>query len=317
MSDETVKRVRYDLAIRAMQLGRLDQLRSDKDWKGGLGQWYYDIENKMFYLNPSFFMQLHYEKTSIPWEISLEAFSELIHIDDQVLWIDCFNKIQLGHEQRVEIVFSIKDQKDVTHHIYLNGKPLDQTWAVPFIVGDVFDVSDQYTKTHKNKLEVTTPNFMEGDIDPLTGVLNGQVFAQRLQNMLTLAKAGQQEFSLLLVDIDFFKNINDHFGRDKGDEILKEVGRILKRETRHADFVGRVGGDRFEVALTNVDEKTCKMISERIRKAIANHMYVGGIRITASGGLVFYNHKAYDDLFGMAENLLQKSKKGGHNIFSY
>jgi diguanylate cyclase (GGDEF)-like protein/PAS domain S-box-containing protein len=104
--------------------------------------------------------------------------------------------------------------------------------------------------------------------DPLTGLLNRRQFMSECNNELTRAKRYHTEFSIILVDIDNFKQVNDQFGHAKGDEILVLIGALLQQALRENDAVGRLGGDEFCLLLINSSKAEAKAIAERVRQSI-------------------------------------------------
>lgn len=313
-----MKRTKEDITIRMMLKAGQTQISLDSEWNGHLGSWFIDVNAQRIYLNPLFLLTLGYKTDDIHNFITLEDLYAIIHQED-VATIQDEVSYHLDDEASVlEVNFSIQGPQGTSHQYYISGKLDDESVEAghPFIIGTAYDVSRQYM-TKKELKKQSLPLHQASKQDPLTGVLSRDNFEAYLHHAITLARAGQQGFCLIVVDLDFFKNINEHFGRDKGDMVLEEVGSILKKETRTTDYIGRTGGDNFQIVLSDVDFKTGQLISERIRKSIANHMFVSGIRITISGGLVRFKKQTYEDLINSALSLLKLSKQNGHDIMSY
>ncbi|GAA0077084.1 hypothetical protein UT300005_14620 [Clostridium sp. CTA-5] len=107
--------------------------------------------------------------------------------------------------------------------------------------------------------------------DSLTGVFNRSVILKEGKKILKSSTRNKKKFSIIMIDIDYFKKINDTYGHNTGDIVLKEVTSIIKHEIRKDAIIGRYGGEEFLVLLPKVELEAARMISERIRKAVENH----------------------------------------------
>ncbi len=123
--------------------------------------------------------------------------------------------------------------------------------------------------------------------DSLTGLGNRALFLDRLDHALTLHKRSGAALSVLFIDLDDFKTVNDGLGHGKGDEILAEVGHRLQAEVRASDTVARLGGDEFAVLLEDTDVERAVEVAERIRDAVHAPMSLGDhlVSIQASMGI--------------------------------
>lgn len=309
---------KQDLIIRLILKSQQQQISLESEWNGNLGWWFFDVDANQFYMNPLFLLTLGYEEEDLHNQIAMTDLYDLIHTDDQSILSDQLQLPIKNPTTVIESTYRIKDTKGHYRHHYINGKmDLESLESKnPFIIGTVYDVTSQYLSKRLQKKQAM-PLHQRRQLDPLTKVLTQSYFIEHLQHTVTLAKAGQISFCLLVIDCDFFKNINEHFGREKGDKVLEDIGTILTKETRTTDYIGRTGGNKFHIILTDVDFKIGQAISERIRKSIASHMFVSGIRVTISGGLVAYTDQSYDDLFNRSLTLLKSSKASGHNKLSY
>lgn len=313
---KTIRESHLEQIIRVMQLNQMVGIQMENQWSGNMGQWYYDPDLELIYVNPVMMMTLGVNIEDIKSSYDLESFLNYVHEEDKAVLIEQFEEHLADRSPVIECTLRLNHISKAIHHFYISGRSLQDTSGTTFIVGEAYDVTKQYLS--KKELKKRQSTLVISDTrDQLTGLLNKDMIEKQLQKSITLARAGQESFCLLLLDLDFFKNINIHFGRDNGDIVLRDVADIFLKETRHSDFIGRVKGDQFQVILTGVDFKTGKLVAERIRKAIANHMFVNGIRITVSGGLVSFKKHSYDHIKEEALVLLKKSKKSGHNRMSY
>jgi len=135
-------------------------------------------------------------------------------------------------------------------------------------------------------------------IDTLTGLYNRRYFyAQATQNIAVVQRYGNS-LCLLLLDLDFFKSVNDNYGHHAGDQVLESVAEVLKAEMRSSDMVARWGGEEFVVLFANVDCANGRMFSERIRCSIAALQWIFDcqrVSITVSIGMYCINQKVLQD----------------------
>lgn len=154
--------------------------------------------------------------------------------------------------------------------------------------------------------------------DSLTEVYNHGFFQDRLSAAIEQARHNHQTVSLIMLDLDDFKLLNDNFGHQTGDCVLKEVADVLKKSSREIDFVCRYGGEEFAVILTGTSRKQAFTIAERLRKNIEAHpigLLPKGMYITASMGVSSFPKDADKkaDLIGMADKAMYVAKFSGKN----
>jgi diguanylate cyclase (GGDEF)-like protein len=154
--------------------------------------------------------------------------------------------------------------------------------------------------------------------DPLTGVLNARAFNEDGDFLIRSASRVGIPFSALFVDLDHFKAINDRYGHEAGDMVLKEVAACLARQTRESDLLGRIGGEEFLMLLPNTDLPGAKLLAEKLRQHIEELMpSVGATRIpiTVSIG-VAKNHAGREsmaDIRREADQAMYRAKTEGRN----
>ncbi|MFT7005185.1 MAG: diguanylate cyclase [Sulfurimonas sp.] len=128
-------------------------------------------------------------------------------------------------------------------------------------------------------------------------------------------------FSLVMFDLDHFKDVNDNYGHDAGDAILGAFAKILKKEARSVDIVGRFGGEEFMALLSETDSKSGAIFAEKVRKAVeqARFMYQGvRIEVTVSCGVSERKlHTSIENVVKSADEYLYEAKKGGRNKVAY
>jgi diguanylate cyclase (GGDEF)-like protein len=154
--------------------------------------------------------------------------------------------------------------------------------------------------------------------DGLTGLFNHRVFQEKLTQELKRISRFSETISLMLVDIDFFKKINDTYGHPVGDLILKKVSRIIQQAIRDIDIPARYGGEEFGVILPKTDEKAARNIAERLRKTVQDKSFTAEGRtfnITVSVGIATSpaDAKGKEDLIDKADQALYSAKHSGRN----
>lgn len=157
--------------------------------------------------------------------------------------------------------------------------------------------------------------------DSLTGVYNRQSLTTFLEDEIVKNKMFQSEFSIIMLDLDNFKNINDLYGHVFGDFVLKEVCKVFMEETSRADKVCRYGGEEFLIILPNTNRKNAFKVGERLRKEIENREFLNNrekIRVTMSGGVMEYEEGlSIEELIEVVDRSLYKAKRSGKNKISY
>ena len=158
--------------------------------------------------------------------------------------------------------------------------------------------------------------------DNLTGLYNRQSFDETLEREINRAKRHENELSILFLDLDDFKEINDSFGHQTGDEVLKEVAKIVINEKRSEDLAARYGGEEIVVIMPETGKIDSLVLGERIRQRVEEMRidFNGNtVRITISGGLASFPGNATDaeSLLKCADNALYRAKGTGKNGISF
>ncbi len=154
--------------------------------------------------------------------------------------------------------------------------------------------------------------------DSLTDLYNRRYFMQTGKQEIERAKRYKEPLSLMMIDIDHFKNVNDNYGHIAGDKVLKQLSSILKESVRNADIAGRLGGEEFGIILPKSSLDKAKKVAERLRKNIENNTFKydkANISITISIGIAAYKKTNInmDNLIHEADLALYEAKKIGRN----
>ncbi|RME42419.1 MAG: diguanylate cyclase [Deltaproteobacteria bacterium] len=155
--------------------------------------------------------------------------------------------------------------------------------------------------------------------DPLTELMNRRTFMNCLEQEIVRARRHRFQLALLLLDIDFFKKVNDHHGHLAGDEVLRRVGEVIQGTLRRSDLAGRFGGEEFCVCMPNTTLSEAKIAAERLREAIARLTFYADdespFHVTCSIGIAAYDEgiSKRDELIQRADEALYRAKGGGRN----
>lgn len=156
--------------------------------------------------------------------------------------------------------------------------------------------------------------------DALTGLYNTRYFYKTLDLEIARTNRYDSPFSLILFDIDNFKQMNDTYGHQAGDEVLQEIAQILRSVSRETDTIVRYGGEEFIIILPNTLEEETIFLANRIRNIVQDHQFCKNslerVRITLSSGIASYPKNAKDakSLLNAADSALYAAKAAGKNI---
>ena len=153
------------------------------------------------------------------------------------------------------------------------------------------------------------------DTDALTGLLNRRALNRALSELVTTGERRRTDFSLLMLDVDFFKAINDTYGHDVGDLALQHVAQCIGSQLRDGDFCARFGGEEFVVLLPGANETEAMHVAERIRQALESSPLTSPRHaITASIGLATYQEGMSGEmLLKAADSAVYQAKRNGRN----
>lgn len=243
-----------------------------------------------------------------------------IEDDDELLLKQVTQKVAdpTTFVSRIKLLYENPAMDDHTEITLLDGRTLERNSTVLYdenkkYLGRVWffrDVTD-------NKL--ATDNLTElANTDPLTGISNRRFFEKRAQEEFLHARSFDQRLSLLLFDIDKFKNINDHFGHLAGDEAIKSLCQKFTHKLRPIDLLGRLGGDEFAVLLPDTSPQCAMDVAERLRQNIENSSFKfdgQNIKVTITCGVasVVQGDNSISDVIKRADEALYQAKANGRN----
>jgi two-component system cell cycle response regulator len=157
------------------------------------------------------------------------------------------------------------------------------------------------------------------DKDGLTKAYNHRYFKDYLEHQLYQYKRNKVSLSLIMIDIDFFKKINDTYGHQAGDQVLQQLSAILRQKTRQSDLVARYGGEEFAIVLNSTDVQGAAQFGEKIREFIEDYNFklegneILHVTVSIGIGVVYSGISGSNQLIEMADKMLYHSKRNGRN----
>ena len=181
-------------------------------------------------------------------------------------------------------------------------------------------VSKQRIEKLANELAIVNRKLSLSSLtDPLTKLPNRRYALKRLEQEWSAAQRAQRDLSCMMIDIDYFKVVNDTYGHGGGDLVLKGLAKILKSLLRNNDVACRIGGEEFMIICPDTNMESASKVAERIRDAIERTVfpYTGkAIHITLSIGIAMRqnSHKDLDEMISIADKRLYEAKAAGRNV---
>ncbi|MED5509351.1 MAG: sensor domain-containing diguanylate cyclase [Pseudomonadota bacterium] len=253
--------------------------------------------------------------------VSVNDWAERMHPDDQKWVVDfCVSQSKSGTDHEADYRALTKDGnyvwiRDVVH------VARDENGEVEALIGFMFDISER--KETEQKLldlqkELEELSFKDG----LTGVSNRRMLDSVLEQEWVRARREQQPLSLLLIDIDFFKQFNDFYGHMQGDDCLIKVAQVLSEAaTRSRDFFARFGGEEFVMVLPETDAEAAQKIAQRCQQFIFKQQIPHAesavsqiLTISIGSGTLIPSHKdELRDFVDRIDRALYQAKQAGRN----
>lgn len=273
---------------------------------------------KFAYVGPQIESLLGWSPSS--W-VSVEDWAARMHPEDRAWVVDyCVAQSKAGTDHEADYRALTKEGhyvwiRDVVHVVR------NERGDVEALIGFMFDISER-KKTEEKLItlqkELEDLSFKDG----LTGVANRRMFDSTMEVAWADARRQQHPLSLILLDIDYFKQYNDHYGHIQGDDCLKRVGKILGSiATRPRDFIARFGGEEFVLILPDTNAASATTVAERCRSLILKEQIPHEksqvsqfLTVSLGMGTIIPAHE--DEPTGFIEKvdrLLYRAKQNGHN----
>jgi diguanylate cyclase (GGDEF)-like protein len=237
-------------------------------------------------------------------------------------------KTPVKHYVYIMFLTSMRDIEDIVEGLETGG---DDYMTKPFVREELISrirVGGRIAVLQRKLNEANRKLHILAITDPLTGILNRREFLKRLQVEIYRVSREKKFYSLIMLDIDHFKRVNDTLGHTAGDMVLIEIADRLKTELRPYDLIGRYGGEEFLIGTPGANSEIRRNIAERIRASICKKPFHAGnkeLDITASLGITSAipagNKKdmihLLKDMIERADSALYRAKNAGRNRVAY
>ena len=234
---------------------------------------------------------------------------------DEAMFNSLINEIKsYPHKLSLKINASFRTRKEVTETLRVSGILVKDENGDRVLVGRI--MSEATAKQHSQM----TAMLDEMTNDPLTGVYNKKTIQEYTERLIT--ENNDNVITLVIMDVDHFKNVNDTYGHIFGDKVLTRVGRKLKEIVGEDGVVGRIGGDEFMIVFHNIDDEQLLRGMLRAIRTQIKWEFAGDFddfMVTASLGAAVYpsNGKSYDELFKKADFCLYVAKEKGRDRYVF
>jgi diguanylate cyclase (GGDEF)-like protein/PAS domain S-box-containing protein len=231
-------------------------------------------------------------------------------VQDERFYQAMWNNIMQGKYWRGELIN--KRKNGTLYHEELSIAPVkNKAGDITHFIGIKDDITER--KQLENQLQKLA------NTDPLTHLFNRRVFLEKLaQELARLARCTTQSAALLMIDLDYFKRINDTYGHAMGDEVLRRFAYIVRKTSRVIDIPARLGGEEFAILLPNTTQNEAMTIAERLRRqvadiAISHEKGLVNVTISIGGVALSANEVDNDVVLSHADTALYEAKDAGRN----
>ena len=208
---------------------------------------------------------------------------------------------------------ALDKNEPINSEVELAGNIWD-TWWIPLGEDIYLHYATDVTKYKKMEEELRHLSV----VDVLTNAYNRRYFTQKLEEEIERARRTDGKFSLVMLDIDRFKRINDNFGHNAGDLVLKSMTEMIKNRIRKIDTLARWGGEEFVILLPDTTVNNAARLAEELRESLSQMDIPGVGRVTASFGVAGYcPGDNVDSLVNKADNMMYEAKAAGRNCVRY
>lgn len=234
---------------------------------------------------------------SLPYLMNARVFEQ-----DDLKRIDC---ILIQMKKRIDYELELRLTKRQMEEAYVEkNKALEK----------LEEIYNQIEKKQVELMEINLDLVKISNTDKLTGIGNRRYFQEKLEEQIELYQKEEKIFSLLIIDIDYFKKVNDTYGHQIGDIVLEKLAHILKNKIRLEDIVARFGGEEFTIILPNTDEEEAMLIAERLNLAVEASEWQQISSLTVSIGVAtFTDNDTELSIVKNADKALYYSKEKGRN----
>jgi diguanylate cyclase (GGDEF)-like protein/PAS domain S-box-containing protein len=276
------------------------------------GLWDWNLSTDHVFYSPEWKAQLGYQPDELSDQFS--TWESLIHPDDRAPTLEWLRIFLSSTQQRYENEFRMRHRDGSYRWIMSRGeKKCDASGNPIRLIGSHIDITDR--KQSEQRIQQLA------NYDMLTGLPNRMLFEDRVKQAISVAKQEHTSLSILFLDLDHFKDINDTLGHHVGDKVLIEVGARLKFTVRDMDTVSRMGGDEFMLLLPDSDSKGVAYVAMKLLESIAEPYRIDQsvLVLTPSVGIAMYpkDGEDFDTLYRHADSAMYRAKHDGRNNYRF
>lgn len=283
-------------------------------WGEDLCHYYWNMARKTVLIDPARAPLFGIDPLIADGDLGEDLFVSRIHPEDVALTQAHRAALRDGSVSRIETEYRMlsgdgtwrwfNDRAVVTRHA-ADGSPV-------IVSGLLFDTTRR--KVIEEQLAEKNRQLLErAERDGLTGISNRRTIGECLDYELAAAELSEEPVSIVIFDIDYFKQVNDTHGHLAGDDVLRDFGQILSELVRAGDTVGRYGGEEFLAIMPGTDVARAAIMAERARARVEEHVFSRGIRLTVCAGVAEARGGSAVDLIEQADARLYAAKRGGRN----
>ena len=237
-----------------------------------------------------------------------ETLNSLTKVNDVNPMVTFCNKLRKNNNTYIEVEWWCMLNKG---YIYLSGRDVT---AEKVMKRKIEQANKELLMLHEQLKEENEKLLKSAIKDELTGVYNRKFFEKRVVEEMEIADRANEHISLIIFDLDRFKLVNDNFGHQFGDEVLKRTTQIAGDLIRKTDFLNRVGGEEFAIILPNTNKAQAVFVAEKVRKALEDNQHFKVGQVTGSFGVAErMKAESLRSWYKRADNALYQAKNTGRN----
>ncbi len=240
-----------------------------------------------------------------------------------MLFSDSVSRNHLSIIKLSDNTYLIKDNNS-TNGVYVNGIKIQEVTLRDSDIIKIGDFGFKFLDEHNDESQYHKELYNLKNFDSLTQIYNKRYFNSRLEYEFERVIRYNKELSYVILDIDFFKKVNDTYGHIAGDYVLKEFAKIIKSTIRKTDILGRVGGEEFAIIIPETPKMGAVILAEKVRRLVELHKFVfksDVIPVTVSMGVISMSNfeiiPTLNDFIEKADDLLYLAKGEGRNQVRY
>ena len=237
-----------------------------------------------------------------------ETLNSLTKVNDVNPMVTFCNKLRKNNNTYIEVEWWCMLNKG---YIYLSGRDVTAEKAMK---RKIEQTNKELLMLNEQLKEKNEKLLKSAITDELTGVYNRKFFEKRVVEEMEIADRANEKISLIIFDLDRFKLVNDNFGHQFGDEVLKRTTQIAGDLIRKTDFLNRVGGEEFAIILPNTNKTQAVFVAEKVRKALEDNKHFKVGQVTGSFGVAErMKAESLRSWYKRADNALYQAKNTGRN----